>query len=125
LGEAYDEVRQEKEALEHAVGELNVQLEALTQLLVERLEDAGLTSIKLETGGSFLLMDTPYASVKDKQKCREWFEQHDQRELLNVHTSTLNAFIKSRLETGEDPDAIEQELGVKIFMKTGLTRRKH
>ena len=125
LASAYDQVRAEKEIAEKAISEMNVQLEALTQLLVERLEDLGLTSIKLETGGSFLVTDTPYASVKDKQRCREWFEAHDQRELLNPHSSTLNALVKSRLESGEDPDAIEQELGVKIFMKTGLSRRKH
>ena len=125
LASTYDQVRAEKEIAEKAIGEMNVQLEALTQLLVERLEDLGLTSIKLETGGSFLVTDTPHASVKDKQRCREWFEAHDQRELLNPHPSTLNALIKSRLEAGEDPDAVAAEMGVSIFMKTGLTRRKH
>jgi hypothetical protein len=125
LASAYDQVRAEKDIAEKAISEMNVQLEALTQLLVERLEDLSLTSIKLETGGSFLVTDTPYASITDKQRCREWFEAHDQRELLNPHHSTLNALIKGRLEAGDDPDAIAQELGVKIFMKTGLTRRKH
>src|SRR5207249_6057577 len=125
LASAYDQVRAEKEIAEKAISEMNVQLEALTQLLVERLEDLSLTSIKLETGGSFLVKDMPHATITDRQRCREWFEAHDQRELLNPHPSTLDALVKSRLEAGEDPDAIAQELGVKIFMRTGVTRREH
>lgn len=125
LTKAYDEVNGHKAEAEKEIKEMNVQLEALEQLLVSRLEDLGLTSVRVDGGGSFLLTDEPYASVADRAKCREWFEEKDQRELLAPHPSTLKALIKSRLEAGEDPDVVGREMGVKIFMKTGLQRRKH
>ena len=126
LSSIFERLRSLKEAIEKkALARVDLQLEAVTQLLVERAVDLNLTALPMDSGVKYLLIDQPHTSVADRTKVREWFTTNDQAEILSPPWQTLNAIVKAKLEAGADPDDVAKDMGVKIFMKTTLQRRKH
>lgn len=132
LAEAYKACCVVEEEIKKDTSELNVQFEALNQLLVEQMNASGLTSFKLASGGSFSLRDKPRTTVEDKQACREWFEQRGLKEMLNVHPSSLSAMVNGILENPlepnpDNPDEMRPKAlpaGIKIYMDTSVEMRK-
>jgi hypothetical protein len=118
LGEVYHNLRIEKEGLEAREKLINTEIEAISQILVGRLEDDGLTKITNKFG-TFSIKDEPYTSVQDKQAFLKWVRETDQEELLTVPYATTNALAKKALEDGESLPP-----GVTVFMKSSITRRK-
>lgn len=118
LGEEYDSIRAKKETLEEEIKELNVKIEALVQMVVERCESEGLTMVRLNSGTSLSLKDDPYSQVVDKDAFLDWIKKTNREALLSVHYQTMNSLVKEFLEEGQDPPP-----GIKVYIKTGLTRR--
>lgn len=119
LGAAFNKVRAEKDELNDQLGDVNISLEALSQLLIDGLEATGLTSIRLEDGSTLTIKDEPYSKVTDREKYVDWVRAQGLDTLLQVNFMSTNALVKERLENGEEaPD------GVEVFMKTSITRRK-
>lgn len=127
LGGLYDELRAVKDQIEECLSGYVLELEAINQLLIDRMQDQGLSSLKLKVGGQFIITDKPQVSTEDKSKVREWFKANGLEEMLSVHPSTLGAFVSGILEdpidsaTGE-PKPIPE--GIKVYMRTSLSRRK-
>ena len=70
--QAYARARTEKDEHEAREKEINLELEALSQLVVDRYEIEGLSSMKLDTGETVRVQYEPYAVVKDKDEARKW-----------------------------------------------------
>jgi hypothetical protein len=127
LGELYNQVREEKEEIEAVLSDVALQLEAINQLVIERMQDQGLSSLKLAAGGSFIIADKPQVSTEDKSKVREWFKKNGLEEMLSVHPSTLTSFVSGILEDPIDPTTGNPKAtpdGIKVYMRTTLSRRK-
>lgn len=119
LGEKYNEFRIAKERLQEELGEVNTHLEALSQLVIDELERLGLSSVKLADGSSINMKDEPYSRVKDQHVFLSWIREQGLDSLLTVNYQTMNAMVKDRLITGDEPPP-----GIDVFIKTSITRRK-
>jgi hypothetical protein len=119
LGENYNKHRAEKDRLNDLLGKENLRLEALTQLILKKMEDDGVTMVRLADGSSLSMKDEPYSQVSDRTAFLTWVKENGLEDLLTVHFQTMNALVKERLLNGE-----ELPVGVKAFLKSSITRRK-
>ena len=118
-GIEFDKLYQEKKALEARISEINVTLDALSQLMIKDLEGDGLDAIRLADGTLLSIKDEPYTSIEDRDKFLAWIHESGQDSLLTVHYQTMNAIAKDRLQQGKTLPP-----GLKVFLKQSITRRK-
>jgi len=119
LVHGYVEARRKKEAEEQKVSEINLVIEALSQLLEARFEAEDLTTVKTAAGDSVTVQLEPYAAVEDKEAYRVWcLEQGYERE-MHLWPSTTSAIVKERLLSGEP-----EPPGVKAMVKAKVVFRK-
>lgn len=116
-GREFCRLRDEKDALEEKVKKINVELEALSQLMVSEMETDRIDMLRLSSGDSLSIKDEPYASVEDKSKFISWIKESGQEDLLSVHYQTMLAMVKDRLVSGGQPPP-----GLKLFIKQSITR---
>lgn len=115
----FAQLRNEKDALEDELSDLNTKIEAVSQLLVDQYEAEGTHAIKLETGHSVTVQNEPYAQVQDRDTFRTWCIEAGLERSLMLPWQTTNALTKERLLAGlPEPD------GVAIYSKPKLVLRK-
>jgi phage host-nuclease inhibitor protein Gam len=118
LAALFSERKRAKEALEESISELNVEIEALSQMLCEALEDQDMQKVTLSSGALVYLQDTPYPQVKDKEALIAWIKKHKMNSLLGVNYQTLKGLTNELLVGGKPaPD------GVEVFLKTSARLR--
>lgn len=119
LARAYHDARVKKDALEDQVSSLNVEIEALVQLLDQAYEEEGVQTIKLENGASVAAEPEPYAAVLDREALRAWTVAQGLERLLSLPWQTTNSMTKEALLAGRPlPD------GVEAFSKPKFVLRK-
>jgi len=111
-----------KDALEKQVSEINLRLEALSQLLCDALEEQSMEKVTLSSGATGYIQDTPYPTVKDRVALYEWgekeFGKKAWREMLTMNYNTLKAITSERLIGGKPAPN-----GVEVFLKTQFRLR--
>jgi hypothetical protein len=110
--------RQNKKSLESRVSEVNIELEALSQLLTENFEASGLTKLTLATGETCYTQTEPYSSVQDQQSLLTFIKKQKMSNLLTLAWGTLNALNKERLVAGKPPLP-----GTVVYLKTAVRLR--
>ncbi len=105
--------RAEKQRLEDQIYDRNIEIEALSQLLVEALEVQSLEKVELSSGALVFIQDTPYPVVKDKAALLAWIKKQRMNDLLGVNYQTLKGLTNERLVAGQPPPP-----GVECFLKT-------
>lgn len=118
LARSFAMARKEKQTLEAEIKSQNVELEALSQLLVENLEGAEIQKIQLATGETCYLQDEPYASIEDRSQVMAWMKKHKLTAMLTVQWQSYNAMVKDMLVQGK---AVPP--GTKVYMKTSARLR--
>ena len=115
----YRNLRQEKEELERTLYDINIDLNAITQMLVDRYEIDGITGTTLDTGERVDIRYEPYAVVEDKEKIWNWCRENGYEREMQLSWNTLNAIMKERLLKGEpEPDGVRAYTRVKpVFYK--------
>ena len=113
LGQSFADFKSRKRILEDKIKEMNTELEALSQLIVERLETGDLQSIELANGIKVGIKDEPYASIDDQEKFYDWIKKTKQTGLLKINFQTLNAMTKDMIISGK-----KNPPGTKVFIKT-------
>lgn len=108
-----------KEELETQISELNVKIEALNQMLVDELEDEGITKFTLPEGLTTYQEQRVYVAIQDKEKFYEWIDANGLDDLYTVHSSTASALVKERLENGQ-----ELPPGAAAFLKASIRFRQ-
>jgi hypothetical protein len=119
LGAQYVSARELKDDFEEFEKDVNLEIEALTQKIVARLEEEGLTQIRLSDGNSISIKDDVYTQVQDKEQWLAFLRENDLLDLLSVHYGTMNSLVKERFETGQKCPP-----GLKAFIKSGLIKRR-
>src|SRR5262245_23258895 len=119
LGDYYAKERRNKDNKEDELSDINLKIEALTQMIVEGLENQSLVQYRLESGASISMKDDAYSKVEDNDKWFKWIRETNREHLLSVHYQTMNSLVKEMLEDGKTPPP-----GIKVFLKTGLTLRR-
>lgn len=113
LAAAFATADREKKRLEALISVLNVELTALSQLLVDNLESESQQKVELASGALIYLQDSPYPQVKDKAKLFEWIKKEKLVNLLTAHHQMLKGMCSERLIAGQPPPP-----GVEVFLKT-------
>jgi hypothetical protein len=113
LGKEFASFKIQKNNTEATIKEMNTQLEALSQLIVERLETGELESIELANGIKVGIKDEPYTSIDDQKKFYAWIKKTKQTGLLKINFQTLNAMTKDMIISGKKVPP-----GTKTFIKT-------
>jgi hypothetical protein len=119
LGEAYNKKREQKERLEEDLGDVNTELEALSQLMLSKMEDDGLQNVRLADGSTIYINDRPYCQVQSQEDFLRWIRETQREELLSVHYQKMNSLVSELLIEGQPPPP-----GIKAFLKTSLGRRR-
>jgi len=118
LGDVLVRARLRKANLEAQIKEENLIIEAMTQVLVDKLESEDYTSLKLSNGVSLSIKDDVYCSVSDKRIFYDWIESTGQQDLLSVNYQTMSALTKNLLTDGK-----EIPPGISTYFKQGITVR--
>jgi len=125
MANRYRTTRAEIDELEAQVSKKNLELEAVSQLLVESQEQgaegwgqygASETTLRLIDGDSLRVQPEPYTATEDRDVLRAHFLNHaDLIRHLAPPWATINALNKERLLNGET------ELpGTKLYVKTKI-----
>lgn len=119
LARAYEEAKAAKASAEEAVKAVNVRIRALEDLLYNAYEEAGITSLKLESGRTVSVNPEPYVTVLDRDAVREWAKENGHERDLNFNANTLSAIVKSRALNRESlPPGVE----LKVWSRVGITK---
>ena len=117
--------KQEKEALEEQISARNVALEAISQMLVERLEADENQNVQLSSGATVFLSYDPYPTVEDKDALLAWIKKKKMNSLLSLNYQTLRGIVGDIYASGEKiEDATHPVPGVKTFLKVSARIRK-
>jgi hypothetical protein len=73
---------------------------------------------RLQDGTSLSLKDDPYPQVIDRDAFHKWVHEQSKEDLFSVHYQTMASLVKEYLEDGQPTPP-----GIKVFIKTGITRR--
>jgi len=114
----FADLRRKKDDLEEQEKALNLQIEAVTQLVLGAFEKEELASIKLDDGCLVFTQVEPYAGVKDKETYRAWCVSEGLEKEMHLWPSTTQALVKERLLSG-----LDNPPGVEAFVKTSLRIR--
>ena len=118
LATHYAALRAAKDAVEEQLSDVNLQLEAISQLLVDQYESEGGTSVKLHDGHTVSVQYEPYAQVVDREPFRLWCVANDLEKALTLPWQTTNAITKERLLAGlAEPDGIKAHARTKIVLR--------
>lgn len=113
LATEFAKEKERKSALEEKIKVQNTILEALSQLLVDNLEDSDIQALQTKTGESVYLSDEPFSSVQDRALVYAYIKKTKQTNLLTVHHQTLNAINKDLFVSGK-----QLVPGTTLFIKT-------
>lgn len=105
-----------KAGAEALVSEVNLRLEATSQLMFDQYENEGVTTLTVD-GRAIACRLVPYASVQDKEAFRQWcMTNPDLARKLSLPWQTTNKLAGDMLVAGE-----ELPPGVTVFAKQRFT----
>lgn len=119
LATEYRRLRDAKDEVEQIESRINLELEAVGQLLIEQYEADDTSSISLATGGSVSTQLEPYAQIVDRDEARVWAVKNGLERSLALPWQTSNAIVKERLLKGEEPPP-----GIKAYVRTKIVLRR-
>jgi hypothetical protein len=119
LASLYAERKWRKDDLEAEISAINTDLEALSQLLVDRFEAEQQQSVQLNNGATVYLKDTVYPTVTNKEELMAWIKKNKMEAVLSVHHKTLQGITSERLQDGKAAPP-----GVSCFLKTSAAVRR-
>jgi hypothetical protein len=100
LAHRYRDIRRQKEELERQMKDIDFELTAVSQLLVDKYEEEGTSSIRLDDGSAVSTTMKPHAKVVDKEAFRLWCIENGLERSLQLHSSTTDSLVAQRLLDG-------------------------
>lgn len=105
-------------AAEDVVSGLNLEIEAVSTLLVSAYETADVTSQTLMDGRSISVQPEPHAQVEDREAFRLWCLANGYERELTLSWQTANAVTKERLLRGEpEPEGVKAYIRYKLILR--------
>jgi hypothetical protein len=117
LAALYAEQRTVKDKLDEQVYNNNLMIEALCQLLYDRYEIEGVTSVALFEGPTIRIQMEPYGKIEDPEAFRKWCIETGLEKKLTLPWNSMNSIVKERLLNGEP-----EPPGVKAYQKPKFVR---
>jgi len=118
LAREYASLRAERDRIEDELSDVNLNLEAVSQLLIAQYETEGTTSVRLATGQTIRMQIEPYAQVQDREQYRLWCIANGLERSMMLPWQTTNSLVKERLLAGEvEPDGVIATARTKIVLQ--------
>ena len=110
------ELREQTDNLDLQKQRLSERIEALGQVIADRWDKEGITSMNVEGLGTFSAQTKLYVSASDKELYHEWLRANNLETLIQptVAPKTTEALVRERLEEGLPCD----DIGLNIHYKT-------
>tara|TARA_R110000824_G_scaffold53800_1_gene148603 strand:+ start:6608 stop:7132 length:525 start_codon:yes stop_codon:yes gene_type:complete len=115
----YTDKRAARDEAREKLSEANLELEAISQLLVEQFEAEGIESKRLETGESLGIHPEPYPVVNDPEMFRIWCLEQGLGRSMKLPWQSTSSIVKERLLGGEP-----EPPGITTYVKNKLTFRR-
>lgn len=101
LSAAYAAVRREKDAINEALSECQVRLDAIFQLMCDAYEIEGTTGLTLENGDKVRVQPKLYVGFPDPEAFRLWcLADPDLSRKMTLHSSTATSLVSKMLLDG-------------------------
>jgi hypothetical protein len=95
-------------------------LDAYERLMVEKMEEEGIASLRLESGASVSTYVEPYCKVVDREAFRTWCVYNGYEPQMQLLWMTTNAIAKERTLAGEaPPDGVEVTAKTMVRLNRG------
>lgn len=120
INKIYVGVRDQIDAHNVQLKQLNLEEEALTRLMVERFEEAGVHKVDFDNGTQIGISVEPYPYVSDQKAFMGWIKEKGLESMLTLNYQTMASLVKERLE-GKVKEPLPA--GVEVFMKDKLSCR--
>lgn len=118
LAKRYAIAREKKDLLDEMLYAVNLEVEALKQMVVDQYENEDTTSIRLESGEMVRVQPEPYAQVQNKDLFRAWCIANGYADSLVLPWQTTNSLTKERLLAGEsEPPGVKAHVVSKIVLR--------
>jgi len=115
----YQTARVTRDGIKAQASEAELELEAVSQLLIDQYEEDGTSSVKLADGSTVATQPEPSGVVLDPEVFRLWCIANGLERSLRLAPQSLSALVRERLLNGEpEPD------GTKAFVRTKLVYTK-
>ena len=101
LASEYISIREEKDAAEEVLSEINLRLEAVSQLMSEQFDVEGASSMRLNGKGLVSIYYEPAPKVEDKEAFRLWCLANGLERSMQLWPTTTASLLKERLSNGE------------------------
>jgi hypothetical protein len=111
--------RAKKDLLEAQLAEVEIEVEAYKQLLMDQYEVEGITRLRLDSGDGARLQYEPHLVVEDHDKYRQWCINTGLGRSLALPWPTGNSMLKERLMNG-----LPEMDGTRAFIKTKVVREQ-
>lgn len=122
LADEFVDLKQWKSGVEEQVEELNVVLEALQRVLLEKLEAQGLSSAETSSGQKLNTKVEVYPHVVDGEAFSGYLKANPDLDYIRKpHPASLAAYVRGLLEEGKDS---EVPPGVSVYLKTTVGVKK-
>lgn len=114
-----------KEELEEETKEIGAKIEAVSELLVEMMEDAEEDKLSYTDIGGFKMSDNIYVNVFDEDLLHRYLKRHRQGALIQpkVHHKRLESHVKALLST-KGSDFEPEKAGLKLHVKSKVVPEK-
>jgi hypothetical protein len=119
IAELYKYQRMNRDLLKEEMSALQVDIDAIEQILMERYEDAGITSVNLVSGGRVSVQIKPYPKIVDREAYRQWCLNNGYEREMHLHSSTTTSILADRLLKGEPSMP-----GIEPYIDESITFRK-
>lgn len=111
---AYADARDLRDKIKEWESSANLLVEVFQMIMVDQMEQEGITSMKLASGRPITTFEEPYAQVQDREAFRAYCEADpDLRRKMSLPWQTTNSLVKELLLAGEP-----EPPGVTCFAKT-------
>lgn len=107
LATSYATIRRQKNSLKDQLSVLEVEVEAIKQLLVDQYDAEEIESLRLANGDTVRTQLEPYIIVENPARFRVWCVGNGLEQSLQLHPSTASSIVKGLLLKGQpEPDGV-------------------
>jgi hypothetical protein len=117
----YAALRRQKDEIEAALSDCQVELDAMTQLLEDQLDVEGSDSLRLTNGDKVRLEPGIYPKITNAEEFRQWcLADPDLSKKMVLNTQTAQSLVRKMLLAGQaEPPGVEAVVYNKVVFTKG------
>lgn len=118
LAALVDTIRLKKDSIKEVLSQVQLDLDAATQLMIAKFEEDDIQSIRLNSGRSVSIEYELTAKVEDREAFRLWCIENGLERELRLWPSTTDSLVKNMIVEGK-----KEPPGTKVFSRISTVHR--